>query len=99
MIGFLRRAFGCPHAHALREHRADGWYWVCPPCERVGLINPRERERPKAIGRYDERKAAEGKARAARTASQRQAVAARLSAPAKPRKIPKTNIVPMWRKK
>ena len=52
---------------------------------------------PKAIGVYDERKALAGKARAEKTAQQRQAAAARLSEPAYRRKAPQTNVLPMRR--
>lgn len=97
MFTFLRRAFGCAHPELVREHREDGWYWTCAACGRAGLLNPREREMPKAIGVYDERKALAGKARAEKTAQQRQAAAARLSEPAYRRKAPQTNVLPMRR--
>ena len=95
MFDFLRRALGCRHVDSVREHREDGWYWACQACGRTGLLNPRDREMPKAVGQYDERKAAAGKARAEKTAAQRQAAAARLSEPMYSRKPLRTNVVPI----
>jgi len=97
MMTFLRRAFSCRHANSVREHRSDGWYWVCSDCRCAGLLNPRERDMPRATGRYDEGKAAAGKARADKVAAQRQAAAARLSEGVYPRKPSRTNVVPMRR--
>lgn len=99
MIDFLRRVFGCRHLNSVREHREDGWYWACSTCGRAGLLNPREREMPKAVGRYDERKAAAGKARAEKATAQRQAAAARLSEPTYSRKESRTNVLRMPRAK
>jgi hypothetical protein len=73
------RLFGCQHSSAMREHREDGWYWSCWDCGRSGLINPRARQTPKAVGAYDHRKALAGKARAEKAATQRQQVAVRIS--------------------
>jgi hypothetical protein len=83
MIDSLRRLFGCHHVDAIREHRADGWYWTCSACGRAGLLNPRERDVPKAVGKYDERKAVAGKARAENATAQRRAggLGAKLSVP------------------
>jgi hypothetical protein len=97
MMDFLSRLFGCRHAHAIREHREDGWYWACDTCGRAGLLNPRERERPRAVGQYDERKAIAGKARAEKASAQRQAAAARLSEPTYSRKGVRTNVLPIRR--
>jgi hypothetical protein len=97
MFAFLRRAFGCRHVNSVREHRRDGWYWACSDCGRSGLLNPRERDIPKAMGRYDETKAAAGKARADKAAEQRQSAAARLSDPTSWRKGDKTSVLPMRR--
>ena len=97
MMDSLRRLFGCRHVNSIREHREDGWYWTCPSCGRAGLLNPRERERPKAVGQYDERKAVAGKARAEKATAQRHAAAARLSEPTDSRKGPRTNVLPIQR--
>ena len=97
MLDSLRRLFGCSHPTTIREHRADGWYWTCPACGRAGLLNPRDRERPTAIGQYDERKAASGKARAEQVWAQRQAAAARLSNPTSAHMPAKTNVLPLRR--
>jgi hypothetical protein len=79
MFNLLRTVLRCRHDDAVREHRDDGWYWVCSSCGQSALLNPRDRAEPKPIGRYDERKAVAGKARAEKAALQRRAVAARLS--------------------
>jgi hypothetical protein len=97
MIDSLRRLFGCRHVNAIREHRVDGWYWTCSACGRAGLLNPRERQVPKAVGEYDEGKAVAGKARAEKVTAQRHAAAARLSEPTDSRKEPRTNVLPIRR--
>lgn len=98
MFALLRRAFGCSHPNSVREHRGDGWYWVCPDCGRAKLLNPRERDIPKAVGSYDEGKAVAGKVRADKAAALRQSAAARLSDPANWRKPgDKNGVVPMRR--
>jgi hypothetical protein len=97
MIDSLRRLFGCRHVHTVREHREDGWYWACSTCGRAGLLNPRERDKPKVVGQYDERKAVAGKARAEKVTAQRHAAAARLSEPTDSRKGTGTNILPIRR--
>jgi hypothetical protein len=96
MMDSLRRLFGCHHVDAIREHRADGWYWSCPACGRAGLLNPRERAVPKAVGTYDERKAVAGRARADKATAQRQA-AARLSEPTDLHTEPRTNVLSIRR--
>jgi hypothetical protein len=96
---FLYRLFGCNHVDTVREHRDDGWYWVCQSCGDSGLINPRDRDVPKATGRYDERKAVAAKARAEKTVVQRRAAAARRTesiATAKARST-STNVLPIRR--
>lgn len=96
---FLHRLFGCNHVDTVREHRDDGWYWVCQSCGEAGLINPRDRDVPKATGRYDERKAVAAKARAEKSVVQRRAAAARRTesiAPAKARST-STNVLPIRR--
>ncbi len=98
MFHFLRGVFSCRHDTPIREHREDGWYWVCSSCGRAGLLNPREREMPKAVGQYDEHKALAGKARAEKVTAQRQKTAARLAAPTSSRKAT-TNVLPMRRAK
>jgi hypothetical protein len=97
MMESLRRLFGCRHVNAIREHRADGWYWACSTCGRAGLLNPPERGRPTAVGEYDERKAVARKLLAERVTAQRQAAAARLSEPTDSRKEPRTNVLPIQR--
>ena len=95
---FLHRLFGCRHLDTVREHRDDGWYWVCQSCRDAGLINPRDRDVPKASGGYDERKALAAKARADKSLVQRRAAAARRTesvAPAKART--NTNVLPIRR--
>jgi hypothetical protein len=99
MFDFLRRVFGCRHVNSVREHRENGWYWACFTCGQSGLLNPRERERPKAIGQYDERKAIAGKVRAEEATTQRQAAAARLSEPTYSGKSPSTNVLRMRKAK
>jgi hypothetical protein len=96
MFGFVRRVFGCRHNNSIREHRADGWYWACSTCGRAGLLNPRQREIPRAVGQYDERKAAAGKARAENATAQRHA-AAHLSERTYSRKAPSTSVLPLRR--
>jgi hypothetical protein len=44
MTKFLRRVFSCRHVNSIREHREDGWYWVCSTCGRAGLLNPRDHD-------------------------------------------------------
>ena len=90
--------FSCRHHNAVREHREDGWYWACSDCGQAGLLNPREREVPRAVGRYDERKAVAGRARAEKAAVQRRAAAARLSEPTYVRRpAAQANVLPLRR--
>ena len=86
--------FGCRHVNSVREHREDGWYWACLACGQSGLLNPREREMPAAVGQYDQRKAVAGKVRAEEAATERLAAAARRSEPTASRKS-STNILRM----
>jgi hypothetical protein len=99
MLDLVRRVFGCRHVNSIREHREDGWYWSCPSCGRAGLLNPRERDMPKALGQYDEHKAVAGKVRAERVTAQRHAAAARRSEPAPSRKASSENVFPLQRAK
>lgn len=64
----------CRHRDAVREHRADGWYWVCYRCKSARLINPVTRPRPIAIGVYDEARALAGKQRAELANARRQSI-------------------------
>jgi len=88
MFTFLRAVLRCHHHETVREHREDGWYWVCSSCGESALLNPRDRAEPKATGRYDERKAVAGKVRAEKAALQRRAVAARLTEAMPAQKMP-----------
>ena len=95
---FLHRLFGCRHLNTVREHRHDGWYWVCQSCGDAGLINPRDRDVPKPAGRYDERKALAAKARADKSLVQRRAAAARRTESIAPAKVrTNTNVLPIRR--
>jgi hypothetical protein len=96
---FLHRLFGCRHLDTVREHRDAGWYWVCQSCGDSGLINPRDRDVPKATGRYDERKAIAAKARADKSIAQRRAAAAKRSESVQPAKArsANTNVLPIRR--
>jgi hypothetical protein len=95
MTYLLRRLFSCRHLNALREHREDGWYLACADCGHASLLNPRDREMPKAIGRYDERKAVAAKLRAEKAVLQRRAVAARLSESVYASRPVRANVLPL----
>jgi len=63
MFRAILRRF-CRHKHTIREHRDDGWYWICARCGTTALLNPRDREAPISVGRYDEQLAVRGAKRA-----------------------------------
>jgi hypothetical protein len=62
-------------------------------------MNPRDKDVPKATGRYDERKALAAKARADKSVAQRRAAAARRTESVAPKVRTNTNVLPIRRAK